>query len=118
MITFFLAEMGDKTQLAAVALAAKYKSLLWVWLGTTLGMMISNIIGIVVGVVLGKRIPERLVKILSASIFIGFGFVGIWQNVSDPGMKWWTLGLSLLVSLAYILFLVNQGRRLKEKEAQ
>jgi putative Ca2+/H+ antiporter (TMEM165/GDT1 family) len=53
VIAFFIAEMGDKTQLAAIALAAKYHALLWVWLGTTLGMIISNIIGITVGVVLG-----------------------------------------------------------------
>lgn len=80
-IAFFIAEMGDKTQLAAVALAAKYQELIPVWLGTTLGMMISNIIGIVIGVMLGKKIPEKVIKYISAGIFIVFGVLGIWQSV-------------------------------------
>ena len=54
--------MGDKTQLATVALAAQFQSLIPVWLGTTTGMMIADGIGVIVGNVLGKRIPERTVK--------------------------------------------------------
>ena len=74
-IAFFLAEMGDKTQLATVALAAKYNDLIPVWMGTTAGMMVANAFGILVGVTLGKKIPEKAVKWFSAVIFIFFGFV-------------------------------------------
>lgn len=78
-VAFFLAEMGDKTQLATVALAAQFQSLIPVWLGTTTGMMIADGIGVIVGNVLGKRIPERTVKWVAATIFILFGLVGIYD---------------------------------------
>ncbi len=79
-IAFFIAEMGDKTQLATVALAAKYNTIVPVWLGTTTGMLIADSIGIIVGIVLGKKIPERAIKWISALIFIGFGIFGIYES--------------------------------------
>ena len=75
--------MGDKTQLATVALAAKYNEIIPVWMGTTAGMMVANAFGIIVGVTLGKRIPERAVKWFSAVIFIFFGFVGLYQSLPE-----------------------------------
>lgn len=80
-IAFFIAEMGDKTQLATVALAAKYQTILPVWLGTTFGMMIADGIGIIFGIVLGKRIPERTMKWVAAVLFIGFGLWGLYEYV-------------------------------------
>lgn len=78
-IAFFFAEMGDKTQLATVALAAKYITIIPIWLGTTTGMLIADAIGIIVGIVLGKKIPERFVKWFAAVIFIAFGLIGLYQ---------------------------------------
>jgi Ca2+/H+ antiporter, TMEM165/GDT1 family len=78
-VAFFLAEMGDKTQLATVALAAEYKSILAVWLGTTTGMLIADAIGIGVGIVMGKKIPERAIKWTAALIFIFFGLSGLYE---------------------------------------
>jgi putative Ca2+/H+ antiporter (TMEM165/GDT1 family) len=78
-IAFFIAEMGDKTQLATVTLAAKYQSVIPVLIGTTIGMLIADAIGIVIGIVLGKRIPERLVKWVAALIFIFFGIYGLYE---------------------------------------
>lgn len=104
-IAFFIAEMGDKTQLASVALAAKYNSLWMVWIGTTLGMMISNIIGILVGVVFGKRIPERTVKMVSASIFILFGYLGMLNYINHTTIKLVTIILVTLISAGYIYYL-------------
>ena len=75
-VAFFLAEMGDKTQLATVALAAEYQSIFAVWIGTTTGMLIADAIGIGVGIVLGKKIPERTIKWTAAFIFIFFGLSG------------------------------------------
>lgn len=74
---FFLAEMGDKTQLATIALAAQFQTILPVWLGTTLGMMIADGFGIVVGIVLGKKIPEKTIKYFAAALFILFGVIGL-----------------------------------------
>lgn len=78
-VAFFFAEMGDKTQLATVALAAKYMSIIPVWMGTTTGMVIADAIGIIIGIVLGKKIPERFVKWFAAVIFIVFGLIGLYR---------------------------------------
>ncbi len=78
-VAFFLAEMGDKTQLATVALAAEYQSILAVWIGTTSAMLIADAIGIGVGILLGKKIPERTIKWTAAFIFIFFGLSGLYQ---------------------------------------
>ena len=72
-VAFFIAEMGDKTQLATVALATKYENIIAIWLGTTSGMLVADAIGIIVGIVLGKRIPERFMKWFAAIIFIASG---------------------------------------------
>lgn len=104
-IAFFIAEMGDKTQLASIALAAKYHSLWWVLMGTTLGMMVSNIIGIMVGVVFGKKIPERIVKVFSASIFILFGYLGMFSYIDDTTSKIIIISIITVLSIAYIYYL-------------
>lgn len=79
-IAFFIAEMGDKTQLTTIALAARFPHYpLGVLMGTTTGMLIADGIGIIVGVVLCKRIPERTVKLVSAAAFMIFGFVATYQ---------------------------------------
>ncbi len=80
-VAFFFAEMGDKTQLATVALAAEYKNILPVWLGTTTGMLIADAVGIGVGTVLGKNIPERLIKWVAALVFIFFGGSGLYNTI-------------------------------------
>jgi putative Ca2+/H+ antiporter (TMEM165/GDT1 family) len=77
---FFLAEMGDKTQLATIALATKYPtSPLGILAGTTTGMLIADGIGIIIGVVMCKRIPERTIKLVSAGLFILFGIIGSFE---------------------------------------
>jgi putative Ca2+/H+ antiporter (TMEM165/GDT1 family) len=82
-VAFFFAEMGDKTQLATVALAAKYQSIIPIWMGTTAGMMVADAFGIIVGVVLGKKIPERFVKWFAATIFILFGIAGLYDSLPE-----------------------------------
>jgi len=77
-IAFFLAEMGDKTQLATVSLAVKYQNMAGVLMGTTLAMVVADAIGIIVGIVLHKHMPERAVKWVSAIIFVLFGFVSVY----------------------------------------
>ena len=69
-IAFSIAEMGDKTQLATVALATRFDSIIQVWLGTTCGMVIADALGIIVGIVMGKKIPEPVVKWFAALVFI------------------------------------------------
>jgi len=73
--SFFLAELGDKTQLATFALSAKYGAPLQVWIGATLGMVIVNLFGIVIGNVLKNYLPEKIINFISGGIFILFGFL-------------------------------------------
>ena len=73
IIAFFLAEMGDKTQIATVALAAKYASTVAVVTGTTLGMMIANVPAVFLGDRLLRRMPVRLVHGVAAAMFAVLG---------------------------------------------
>lgn len=73
LIAFFLAEMGDKTQIATVALAAQFQSLVLVVAGTTLGMMIANVPAVILGDRAAHRIPVRLVHGVAAVLFAVLG---------------------------------------------
>jgi putative Ca2+/H+ antiporter (TMEM165/GDT1 family) len=69
---FFLAELGDKTMLATITLASTDNPW-WVWLGSTLGMVVADALAIVVGRLLGTRLPERAITIFAAVMFVLFG---------------------------------------------
>ncbi|OIP15248.1 MAG: hypothetical protein CO105_05050 [Comamonadaceae bacterium CG_4_9_14_3_um_filter_60_33] len=73
VVAFFLAEMGDKTQVATVMLAAQYTSTVWVVAGTTLGMMLANAPVVWLGERMTHLVPLRVVHIVSAVIFMGLG---------------------------------------------
>jgi putative Ca2+/H+ antiporter (TMEM165/GDT1 family) len=73
LVTFFLAEMGDKTQIATVAMAAHYATPLLVVAGTTLGMLIADVPAVFVGRQMADRIPMRLVHLIAAIIFLLLG---------------------------------------------
>ncbi len=73
VLAFFLAEMGDKTQIATVALAAQYQALLAVVAGTTLGMMIANVPAVLLGNKITQYMPVRLVHTIAAAVFAVLG---------------------------------------------
>lgn len=77
LVAFFLAEMGDKTQIATVALAAQYKAWFAVVAGTTLGMMLANAPVVWFGDKLLKKVPIRVVHMVSAAIFAALGVVAL-----------------------------------------
>ena len=83
LVAFFLAEMGDKTQIATVALAAQYQALVAVVAGTTLGMMIANVPAVYMGHELVKRVPLRTVQIVAALLFLG---LGLWLAAETAGL--------------------------------
>lgn len=70
---FILAELGDKTMLATVTLAAD-RDWLGVWIGSTLGMVAADGLAILVGAVAGKHLPERFIQVTAAALFLVFGF--------------------------------------------
>jgi Ca2+/H+ antiporter, TMEM165/GDT1 family len=128
-VAFFLAEMGDKTQLMTIALAAeqavklggtgwlaKAQQIVPVWMGTTTGMLIADSIGIVVGIVLHRHIPEKLVKAIAAFCFLAFGFLGIHEALDGlvrVGSSWHHIILLALVPLT--LFGMWRIARLSKK---
>src|SRR5690242_20117291 len=73
LVTFFLAEMGDKTQLATIAMAAHYGTPLVVVLGTTLGMLIADVPAVFVGDRLSAKVPMKLVHFVAAALFAVLG---------------------------------------------
>ncbi|WP_443612430.1 TMEM165/GDT1 family protein [Acinetobacter pseudolwoffii] len=78
-ILFFLAEIGDKTQIATVALAARFDSVFWVMLGTTLGMMLANAPAVFLGDKLANRLPISLIHKIGAAIFLVIGVATLVQ---------------------------------------
>ncbi len=75
---FFLVEMGDKTQLATVALAARYQSVVLVTMGTTLGMLASDGLAVFVGEKLARRLSMLWIRRGAAALFLVFGLVSAW----------------------------------------
>ncbi len=123
-IAFFIAEMGDKTQLATIALAAKFPAdPVWVLGGTLTGMMIADAIGIILGVVMCKKIPERTVKLVSAGAFILFGLIGSYQvareqlHMSSGGIAACLIALVVVTgSSGYYLIRMDHTNGSKQKK--
>jgi len=78
-IAFFIAEMGDKTQLATVALGAQFQgALVAVVMGTTIGMMLANVPAVLIGGKLAQRLPLTAIRWIAAALFIATGALTIW----------------------------------------
>ncbi|TQR85732.1 TMEM165/GDT1 family protein [Mycobacterium hodleri] len=80
MSAFVLAELGDKTMIATITLAADH-DWIGVWIGSTLGMVAADGLAIVVGAVAGKHLPERLIQVSAAALFLLFGAYMLLENV-------------------------------------
>jgi putative Ca2+/H+ antiporter (TMEM165/GDT1 family) len=83
LLTFFLAEMGDKTQIATVALAARYDSFYWVVAGTVTGLMLADIPAILLGERFARRLPTRLVHGIAAALFAVLGALLLLPGVAQ-----------------------------------
>ncbi|MDX1291941.1 MAG: TMEM165/GDT1 family protein, partial [Hyphomonas sp.] len=81
-IAFFLVEMGDKTQIATIALGARFENIFHVTLGTTLGMMLANVPAVFLGHELIKRVPLNVVRIIAALMFL---VIGLWLLAQTAG---------------------------------
>ncbi len=81
VIAFFLAEMGDKTQIATVVLAAQFDAYVWVVLGTTVGMLLANVPVVILGNVAAERLPLTLIRRITALAFLLLGLYSAWLLV-------------------------------------
>lgn len=84
-VTFFLAELGDKTMLGTATLAASHPAL-GVWLGSSLGMVLADGLGIWLGKRLGQRLPERALGLGAALIFFAVGALYTWRGLGALGL--------------------------------
>lgn len=85
LVAFFLAEMGDKTQVATVALMAQYQTFFYVVAGTTLGMMIANVPAVLLGEKISQRMPVRAVHAAAAAIFAILGIATLFGAGENMG---------------------------------
>jgi len=79
LVTFFLAEIGDKTQIATVALATNYSAPITVVIGTTLGMLLADVPAVFLGNSFAKRLPLRLIHLIAAGIFAVLGLLVLFK---------------------------------------
>lgn len=107
-ITFFLAELGDKTMITTVTIASTH-SWIPVWLGSTMGMVLSDGLAILVGQVMGTRLPERAVKIGAACIFFAFGAWSLIAGAVKLPMYVWPIGIVVPLILGYFFFRGNKA---------
>ena len=82
LVAFFLVEMGDKTQIATVALAARFNDVLIVAGGTTIGMMLANVPAVFLGHEIIARVPMKLVRMIAAALFL---VIGLWLLAETAG---------------------------------
>ncbi len=75
LVAFFCAEIGDKTQIATVGLAARFEAFYFVVIGTTLGMMLANIPAVVIGDKLAGRLPVKAIRLTTAIVFASIGII-------------------------------------------
>jgi len=110
-VTFFLAELGDKTMLSTVALATD-RPIIPVWLGSSLGMVLSDGLAIIVGQILGAKLPERAIKIGAAVIFFGFGLYGMTEGaLALPAYAWAVAAVATLGLIAVYAAAAREGAK-------
>ena len=118
--TFFVAELGDKTQLTAIAFGANegLSSALVVWIGCSIGLFAADILGMLIGYLLKSKMPEGFLHILAFIIFSVFGIVTFRQGMLlwKPEETTIALGATIAVAIVFtILCLIVFGRNRKEK---
>lgn len=109
---FLLAELGDKTMLATITLAADHD---WVgvWIGSTIGMVAADALAIVVGAIAGKHLPERVIQLVAAALFLVFGVSMLLETVL-PGPPGWAIGViavAVVVAFGAVLWALPQRLR-------
>jgi putative Ca2+/H+ antiporter (TMEM165/GDT1 family) len=131
-VAFFIAEMGDKTQLMTMTLAAdqaarvggtdlaaKMEQIVPVWMGTTVGMIVADAIGILVGIVLHRHIPTHAVKWVAATTFAFFGMLGLHESLDAVLPRGTALYHGLLVGsipvLAGLMFAIGRRSYLRNR---
>lgn len=104
-LAFFIGELGDKTQLAAMTISTYANFATFVLAGTVLGMVFTSSIGIFVGVKIGDRVPEIYIKLLSSIIFLIFGFTKLYDSLPTEYLSLNYFGLGSVVIMGIALYM-------------
>ena len=103
-VAFFVAELGDKTQLSAIAFSAGNPDVMFgVFIGATCGMLIADFAGLVFAKLIGKRIPDKIMKLSAYLIFTVFGFKTLWSNF-DLFLPHKSISLTFMIALLFGFF--------------
>lgn len=94
---FLLAELGDKTMLATITLAAD-NNWVGVWIGSTIGMVAADALAIVIGAIAGKHLPERVIQLGAAALFVIFGLAMLLEAAFPDGPVWATTAGAIAVT--------------------
>lgn len=108
-LAFFIGELGDKTQLAAVTLSVSSRHPLVILMGTVSGMVLVSLVGIWAGVKLGDRVPEPCMKLAASLIFTLFGVLKLYEAL--PGGRWIPAVFILLYAGAALRFIRSDAYR-------
>ena len=106
-LAFFIGELGDKTQLAAIALSTDATYPMFILMGTVLGMVVTGMLGILIGIKIGHKVDDFYIKIGSSIVFLIFGTIKLYNNAPNEFLTTMNIVLYivLIVVLAYALFL-------------
>jgi len=109
---FFLAELGDKTMLATITLAAD-NDWVGVWIGSTVGMVVADALAILVGAIAGKHLPERLIQLVAAALFVVFGVFILLDGLAPglPGAAMVVISIGVVLVLGALLRSLPERRR-------
>ncbi len=113
-VMFFMAELGDKTQLSAIAFAAQNPTLRTaVFLGAVAGMLLADGVGLAIGLLLGKKISQRVFSYMAFAIFCIFGFLSVWRGASAiaPTRATASLVITAVVYFAIVIISIVPKRR-------
>lgn len=113
-LAFFVGELGDKTQLTAMTLAAEGSFPILILCGTTLGMIGTSGLGIFVGSRIGQKIPEILIKIISSSVFLIFGTLKLFQMLPKRYLTTLNIGIYFSTLSIIVFVLINRLLQLRK----
>ncbi len=111
-LAFFIGELGDKTQLTAITLAADAVYPVFILCGTVLGMIVTGGIGIFIGRKIGDKIPENIIKVIASAVFMFFGVTKLYQTLPDRYITWQNIVIfAALISVLLFVMIKPMLRR-------
>ena len=117
---FFIAELGDKTQLSAITFGATNglnSALLWIWLAASIGFFTADMIGLLLAFILHGKTPDRLFKLLAFAVFAVFGFVNLYTVLESLELHSLMIPIFAIVTVVFVgicaIILVKRKRKIK-----